>query len=29
MPRGLISDENEIDKIGEGGGASVPVGVTF
>ncbi len=29
MPRGLISDENEIDEIGKGGGASAPVGVTF
>jgi len=29
MPRGPISDEKGIDKIGKGGGAPAPVGVTF
>ena len=29
MPRGSISNENEIDNIGEVGGASAPVGVTL
>ena len=29
MPRGLISDEKGMDTIGEGGGASAPIGVTL